>query len=258
MLRPAEMGGIGIIDPAVPFASIAARLMPFALLLAVEALALFLGQRRLFWLATDATGSRLLGYLLAMPGTVLHESAHYLACVLLRVPVGRQLRTRDGRQARVRLFFPTRDPATGAVTLGSVPHARTDPVRSVLIAIAPLLLVPPLLLVIALAFAGTSDPAQLRQLLPHLASWKLALLAYVAFSCGQAAFPSPGDHIGILGPLALTSVLAVMIGLLLANGGRAELTTALRDACLLLAVPAIASVLSLLVLGTIARAQRTR
>jgi hypothetical protein len=45
-------------------------------------------QRRLFWLAVDATGSRLLGYLLAMPGTVLHESAHFTrdACLLLAVP----------------------------------------------------------------------------------------------------------------------------------------------------------------------------
>jgi hypothetical protein len=232
-------------------------LVALRLVLLLEAAALFIGQRRLFWLAVDATGSRVLGYLLAMPGTVLHESAHYLACVLLRVPVGRQLRTPDGRRARVRLFFPTRDPATGAVTLGSVPHARTDPARGALIAIAPLLLVPPLLLAIALAFAGTSDLAQLRHLLPHLASWKLALLAYVAFSCGQAAFPSPGDHIGILGTLALTAVVAVTIGLLLANGGRAELTSALRDACLLLAVPAIASALSLLLLGTIARARRS-
>ena len=187
---------------------------------------MFIGQRRLFWLAVDASGSRLLGYLLALPGTVLHESAHYLACVLLRVRVGRQLRTRDGRRARVRLFFPTRDPVTGAVRLGSVPHARTGPLRGALIAIAPLLLVPPLLLLIAFAFAGTSDLAQLRHLLPHLPSWKLALLAYVAFSCGQAAFPSPGDHIGVLGALALITVLAVTVGLVLANGGRAELTTA--------------------------------
>jgi hypothetical protein len=96
-----------------------------------------------------------------------------------------------------------------------------------------------------------------RALLPHLASWKLALLPYVTFSCGQAAFPSRGDHIGILGALALTAVLAVTIGLLLDNGGRAELTTALRDACLLLADPAVASALSLLVLGTIARARRS-
>jgi hypothetical protein len=58
--------------------------VPFALLLAAEAVALVLGQRRLFGWRSTQTGSRLLGYLLAMPGTVLHESAHYLACVLLQ------------------------------------------------------------------------------------------------------------------------------------------------------------------------------
>lgn len=41
-----------------------------------------------------------------MPGTVLHENAHYLACVIPRVPAGLQVRTRDGRRARVRLFYP--------------------------------------------------------------------------------------------------------------------------------------------------------
>ncbi len=248
-------GGLLALSAATRTGALTRTLVELVLLLLLEAAALFIGQRRLFWLAVDATGSRLLGYLLAMPGTVLHESAHYLACVLLRVRVGRQLRTRDGRRARVRLFFPTRDPVTSSVRLGSVPHARTGPLRGALIAIAPLLLVAPLLLLIAFAFAGTSDLAQLRHLLPHLTSWKLVLLAYVAFSCGQAAFPSPGDHIGVLGGFALIAVLAVTVGLVLANGGRAELSTGLRDACLLLAVPAIASVISLFVLGTLARAR---
>jgi len=122
-------------------ASATTTLLGLGFVLALEAVCLFLGQRRLFWLAVDATGSRLLGYLLAMPGTVLHESAHYLACVILRVPAGRQLRTRDGRRARVRLFYPQRDPVTGSVILGMVPHAKTDPVRGALIAIAPLLVI---------------------------------------------------------------------------------------------------------------------
>ena len=87
-------------------ASATTTLLELGFALALEAACLFLGQRRLFWLAVDATGSRLLGYLLAMPGIVLHESAHYLACVILRVPAGRQVRTRDGRRARVRLFYP--------------------------------------------------------------------------------------------------------------------------------------------------------
>jgi len=226
------------------------------LVLGAEAVALFIGQRRLFWLAVDATGSRLLGYLLAMPGTVLHESAHYLACVVLRVPVGGQLRMRDGRRARVRLFYPRRDPDSGSVTLGSVPHAATGPLRGALIAVAPLLLVPPLLVAIGLVCAGTSDPRQLRHLLPRLAIWKLVLLAYVAFSCGQATFPSSGDHFGKLGGLALTVLAGATVAVILLHGGQAELTNLTRDACLLLAVPAIASALSLLVLGTLVRWRR--
>jgi hypothetical protein len=231
-------------------------LTPLAIVLLAEGVALFLGQRRLFWLAVDTTGSRLLGYVLAMPGTVLHESAHYLACVILRVPVGRQLRTRDGRRARVRLFYPQRDPVSGSVTLGMVPHARTDPFRGALIAIAPLVLVPPLLLAIVLLVAGTIDPAQLRHVLPSLAAWKLVALGYLAFSCGQAAFPSSGDRIGILGALALAGLLATAIAVILVGGGRPELTNVVRDLCLLLAVPAVASALSLLVLGALARVRR--
>jgi hypothetical protein len=228
----------------------------FALVLGAEAVALLLGQRHLFWLAVDATGSRLLGYLLAMPGTVLHEGAHYLACLALRVPVGGQLRTLDGRRARVRLFYPQRDRRRGSVTLGSVPHAATGPLRGALIAVAPLLLVPPLLLAIALALAGTTDPSQLRHLLPRLAAWKLVLLAYVAFSCGQATFPSSGDHVGKLGGLALSALAGVTVAVIVLAGGQAELTKLTRDACLLLAVPAIASALSLLVLAVLARWRR--
>jgi hypothetical protein len=128
-----------------------------------------------------------------------------------------------------------------------------DPVRGALIAIAPLLLAPPRLVAIALLIADTSDPAQLRPVLLQLATGKLVLLGYLAFSCGQAAFPSCGDHVGMLGALALTATLGITVGVILSNGGRAELTRVLRDACLLLSVPAIASGLSLL-----ARHDRTR
>jgi hypothetical protein len=240
----------------MPAGSAATTLAELALVLALEGAALFAGQRRLFRLSVDATGSLLLSYLLAMPGTVLHEGAHYLACVILRVPVGRQVRTLDGRRARVRLFHPTPDPITGAVTLGMVPHAKTGHLRGVLISIAPLLLVPPCLLAITLLLAGTSDPAQLRHALEHLPAGKVVLLAYLAFSCAQAAFPSSGDHIGALGALTLAAILATAVALILGGGGRAELTTVLRDACLLLAVPAIASTASLLALATLVRARR--
>jgi len=51
--------------------------------------------------------------------------------------------------------------------------------------------VPVLLVATVLLVAGTSDPAQLRHVLPELATWKLALLGYLAFSCGQAGFRPP-------------------------------------------------------------------
>jgi hypothetical protein len=108
----------------VPFATTTAPFAPSAVVLAVEVLALFLGQRRLFWLAIDATGSRLLGYLLAMPGTVLREAAHYLACLVLRVPVGRQVHTRDRRGARVRLFHAQRDRYTRSAAFRTRPPIR--------------------------------------------------------------------------------------------------------------------------------------
>ncbi len=193
-----------------------------------------------------------------MPGTLLHEGAHYVACVGLGVPAGRRVRSRDGDRARVRLFYPQRDRYSGSVTLGSVPHAATDPLRGALIAVAPLLLVPTLLLAITLGLAGTSDPARLGSLVPHLAAWKLVVLGYVAFSCGQAAFPSSGDHIGILGGLALTLVAAAIVAAILSSGGTSELTRLAHDACVLLAPPAAASAISLLGLGMIARRRRGR
>ena len=55
----------------------------------------------------------------------------------------------------------------------------------------------------------------------------------------------------------MTAILGMSVTVILSNGGRGELTTVLREACLLLAVPALASALGLLVLATIARARRS-
>ena len=76
----------------------------------------------------------------------------------------------------------------------------------------------------------------------------------------MAGFGLGGVTVSAWGPRlpavkAELGISTATIGLLLANGGRAELTTALRDACLLLAVPAIASVISLVALSTLARAR---
>ena len=92
--------------------------------------------------------------------------------------------------------------------------------------------------------------------MPGTAAWKFVLLTYVAFSCGQATFPSSGDQFGKLGGLALTALAGVTVAVIVLHGGQAELTKLTRDACLLLAVPAIASALSLLVLAALARWRR--
>ena len=56
--------------------------------------------------------------------------------------------------------------------------------------------------------------------------------------------------------LALAAVLGIALVVILTDGGQPELRIVLRDACLLLAVPAIASALSLAALGTLASARR--
>jgi ABC-type spermidine/putrescine transport system permease subunit II len=59
-----------------------------------------------------------------------------------------------------------------------------------------------------------------------------------------------------LGGLALSANLGVALAVILARGGRHELTILARDLCLLLSVPAIASGLSLVILFAIASARR--
>ncbi len=65
--------------------------------------------------------STLVFYLLVLPGTVVHELSHYLACLLTAV-----------RVREVRLFSPQENGA-----LGWVVHDATDPLRRNIIALAP-------------------------------------------------------------------------------------------------------------------------
>jgi hypothetical protein len=75
---------------------------------------------------------------------------------------------------------------------------------------------------------------------------------YLAFSCGQAAFPSTGDHIGVLGAATLLGLAAVIILLLASHGGVGELMRVTRSLVLVLAVPAAMAGLSLPALGALA------
>lgn len=207
-----------------------------SLALVVQIVVLHRGSRRLLAVPQRRL-SRVLTYLLAFPGTVLHEGAHLLACVALGVRVG-----------RVRLFRPERR-EDGSVVLGGIAHAPTDPARQAAISLAPLLLIPPLLALVTTLLLGTGATADLPDSLSAVAPWRVALWAYVALSCGQAAFPSPGDHIGVRGALAVAVVLAGATCAILAFAGGGALTDVLGALVGMLAIPAGAAGAGLAVLG---------
>ena len=215
-------------------------------LLVGECYALFLGQRRLFFAAEDALKSKVAALVLAAPGTALHELAHYLMCLLLRVPAGRDVRGADGRPAKVEFFRPRRDEDGRGIQLGVVPHAATDPLRGALIAIAPVLLVPPLFFGLSYLLLGAQTPADVPVALTDATWWKIPIWAYVALSCGQAAFPSPGDHIGVIGGVCLAALAALILYLGFDAGGLQRIVGWGADLAVLLAVPAAAAAICLL------------
>jgi hypothetical protein len=220
-------------------------LIALALLLAVELALLRRGQRRLFWAMAGATRSRLPAYVLAAPGTALHEASHYLACVALGVPV----------LGRVRLFWPERTPA-GDVILGSVRHAPTGPLRRALIAIAPLVLVPATLALVSLLLLGGDALSHLPDALGRVPAWRAALWVYVSLSCGQAVFPSPGDRVGAFGAASLLALGVLAIGAIVLAAGGGGLQDVLGAVDGVLALPALGAAVSLLALGLMGRATR--
>lgn len=224
----------------------------WVLVVAAESTLLFLGERRIFPAILTLTRMRLVAYFLAAPGTVLHESAHYLAALLLHVPAGSRVLGADGKRAHVTFFRPRQD-ANGSITLGSVPVAASDPLRSSLIAIAPLLLVPPLFALFTLWLLNPHGLTGIWQAFAGAPWWKAAIWAYVGLSCGQAAFPSRGDRVGPLGVLALLLAAGLAVSLLVSAG---ELNSALSGLALLFAFPALAASLSLAMLSAFSVSKR--
>jgi len=222
-------------------------LLVLCTLLALELVTLRAGQRRLFWAAAGASRSRGLAFVLAAPGTALHEAAHYLACVALGVPI----------TGPVRLFWPQRG-VGGELVLGSVPHARTGVLRQGLISIAPLILVPA---VLTLATAWLLAPHTLTQLpnaLGDLAWWRVAVWIYLSLSCAQAVFPSSGDRIGPAGAACLCALLGATVGLVFVLDARQGLLDVLGAVDGVLAVPASAAAVSLLAFGLLRPAAPAR
>ena len=159
----------------------------------------------------------LLFYLLILPGTIVHEMSHYLACLLTGV-----------RVRQVRLFSPQENGAVGWVV-----HERVDPVRRNVIALAPFLggAVVIYLLVRFVLLSGQTDPlilasddmaqglrATVASVLDVLRSADLRqvktwLVFYVLFSLGFAVAPSKQDlgHFVADGALALGLVLVIKV-----------------------------------------------
>ena len=128
--------------------------------------------------------------LLLLPGTFLHETAHYLMAVLLGV--------------RVRKFslMPARQPR-GLLRLGFVEIERTDNWREALIGVAPLLLGSVAVLFVASFGLSAQTPqrtltAQLSALLNNLPNALNAdyfwLLLYLIFAISNGMLPSESDR----------------------------------------------------------------
>lgn len=79
-------------------------------------------------------------YLLVMPGVILHESAHYLACRLTLTPVERFVP-----------FAPRLEGSSGRVVLGYVSHRRRNPLVGAVIGLAPVAINPLALLALTSA-----------------------------------------------------------------------------------------------------------
>jgi hypothetical protein len=212
-----------------------------ACLLPFETVALFYGQRKLFWLTVDGLRSQRLAFAFAAPGTALHELSHFIMCVILRVPVADQV----GKKTE---FFRPRRNDDGSMTLGQVFHGKTDPLRGALIAIAPALLVPPLLLGIGVVLLGTGNVTHIPHAFTHAPMWADVVFVYVVLSAGSAAFPSVGDHVGWDGAAYLLALVAAVCVATISMSGSMALLRELAWAGSLLLLPAISACASLAVL----------
>ena len=191
-------------------------------------------------------------YLLVFPGVVLHESAHYLACLL------------TGTKVLGFAPFSPRRSADGRLVLGYVRHeGRSFPIRAI-IGLAPILLNPlGLLLVTALltplSFAEVADPRFETIKGDFLASGFVmdtplvaAIWAYLSLSFALGSVPSRADLASVPAALLLFCGGVVLI-VLIREGSGNGLPAAIYDLCALAAglyaLPATVAAVAALVTG---------
>lgn len=129
--------------------------------------------------------------LLFLPGTFLHEISHFLFALFLLVPV-------DNIE-----LMPEIDESGTGVKMGSVPIGSTDPLRRVLIGIAPFLLG---LAVILGGFFYLYSHASFLRTYPIV----LVPIVYCLFTFSNTMFSSPKDLEGTLELIAVIGVLSLV------------------------------------------------
>lgn len=168
---------------------------------------------------------------LFVPGTLVHEMAHFLTALFLLVPVG-----------NLQLLPKIEE---NGVRLGSVSIAKTDPIRRFLIGIAPL-------------FVGVGIIVGFFYFYPinRLISggfWIVLFAVYLVFTVSNTMFSSKRDMEGVWGFLFIISSILIILWFL---GISIDITNflnktseVLKTSCLFMTIPIIIDVLYLLTLG---------
>jgi hypothetical protein len=198
-----------------------------------------------------ATPGRAVFYLLVFPGVILHESAHYLACLLTGTKV-----------FRFAPFSPRRS-ADGRLVLGYVRHERRSVPIQAIIGLAPILLNPLGLLLVSalltpLTLTEVVNPrfGLVEDILAsgYLTSDPLSatIWAYLSLSFAVGSVPSREDLASLPAVLLLICAGVIFFGLSRDNAENG-LLAAVHDlfalAAGLYALPAMAAVAIALVIG---------
>lgn len=122
-----------------------------------------------------------------LPGTIFHKLAHLLFAGVMLVPVG-----------EINVIPEVED---RGVKLGSVQIGHTDPLRRMIIGLAPVLF-GILSILTALYFVRSSG---------HFVLWQVLLALYLVFEIGNTMFSSKRDLEGAIGFLAVFTVAVIVL-----------------------------------------------